>query len=368
MNKRLLRTFFIASIILLAGSSIAQVKYSNEFLSIGAGARAQGLSGSMVAHVNDVTSGFWNPAGLTQIEVPFQISAMHAEWFAGIAKYDYLSFAKPLKGENNSAFGLSVVRLGIDNIPNTLNLVEPDGTINYDNISTFSAADYAVLVSYARDIKIKDKTLSIGGNAKVIRRVIGSFGNAWGFGIDLGIQYRTGNWLFGLMGRDITSTFNAWSFTLKDSEKEVFISTNNEIPKSSVEITLPRFIFGTAYQFDFKKNFSLMATLDFDLTTDGQRNVLISSKAFNIDPHLGLEAGYKGFIFLRAGVGNFQRALDDINGEKTILTVQPNFGVGLKFGSLHVDYALTNIGNVSQVLYSHVFSLTLDLKNRKKNG
>jgi hypothetical protein len=368
MNKSVLKTFLIIATVLSASLSFAQVKYSNEFLTIGAGARAHGLSNSMVAHVSDVSAGYWNPAGLTRIDVPFQVSAMHAEWFAGIAKYDFLSFAKKLKGENNSAIGLSVIRLGIDNIPNTLNLVEPDGTINYDNISTFSAADYAVLFSYARDIKIKDKTLSLGGNAKVIRRVIGSFGNAWGFGIDIGAQYRTGNWLFGIVGRDITSTFNAWSFSLKDSEKEVFVATNNEIPKSSVEITLPRFIFGTAYKFNFKKNYSLLATLDFDLTTDGQRNVLISSKAFNIDPRMGLEAAYRNFIFLRIGAGNFQRALDDINGEKEILTVQPNFGIGLKFGSLHIDYALTNIGNVSQVLYSNVFSLSLDLKNRKKKG
>ena len=368
MNKRLLKTFFLLTTLVFAGSTFAQVKYSNEFLAIGVGARAQGMSNAMVAHVGDVSAGYWNPAGLTQIDVPFQISAMHAEWFAGIAKYDYLSFAKPLKGDHKSTIGVSVIRLGIDNIPNTLNLIEPDGTINYDNISTFSAADYAFLFSYGRDIKIKNKTLSLGGNAKVIRRVIGSFGNAWGFGIDLGVQYRTGNWRFGLMCRDITSTFNAWSFSLKDSEKEVFKATNNEIPESSVEITLPRFIFGAARKFNFKKNVSLLATLDFDLTTDGQRNVLISSKAFNIDPHLGIEAAYKDFIFLRAGVGNFQKALDDVNGTKEIVTVQPNFGIGLRFGSLHVDYALTNIGNVSQVLYSNIFSLTLDLKNKKKKG
>ncbi len=368
MNKCLLKSFLLISTFLFAGDIFAQVKYSNEYLTIGAGARAHGMSGAMVAHVNDVSSGYWNPAGLTQINVPFQVSAMHAEWFAGIAKYDYLSFAKPLKGENNAAFGVSVIRLGIDNIPNTLNLFEPDGTINYDNISTFSAADYAVLVSYARDIKIKDKTLSLGGNAKIIRRVIGTFGNAWGFGIDLGAQYRTGKWQFGLVGRDITSTFNAWSFSLKESEKEVFEATNNEIPKSSVEITLPRFIFGAARKFKIKEKYSILASLDIDLTTDGQRNVLINSKAFNLDPHLGLEGAYRDFIFLRLGIGNFQRALDDVKGNNKVLTMQPNFGVGLKFGSLHIDYALTDIGNVSQVLYSHIFSLTLDLKRRKKTN
>ena len=190
MYKSPLRFYLFFIGLLLTSQVSSQVKYSNEFLSIGAGARAHGLSGSMVSHVDDVSSGFWNPAGLTQLTAPFQLTAMHAEWFAGIAKYDYLSFAKPLNSEINSAFGLSVIRLGIDQIPNTLNLIEPDGTINYDNISTFSAADYAVLFSYARDVKIKDKTLSVGGNAKIIRRVIGTFGNAWGFGIDLGAQYK----------------------------------------------------------------------------------------------------------------------------------------------------------------------------------
>ncbi len=368
MLKNILKPLLIGSAALFSIALSAQVKYSNEFLTIGAGARAHGMSNAMISHIGDVSAGYWNPAGLTQINTPFQVSAMHAEWFAGIAKYDYISFAKQLKGENNAAFGLSVIRLGIDNIPNTLNLVEPDGTINYNNISTFSAADYAILVSYARDVKLKDKTLSLGGNAKVIRRVIGTFGNAWGFGIDLGAQYRTGNWFFGLMGRDITTTFNAWSFTLKESEKDVFLATDNEIPKSSIEITLPRFILGAAHKFEFKNNYSLLAAIDFDMTTDGQRNVLISSKTFNIDPHLGLEGAFRDIIFLRGGIGNFQRALDDFNGQKKILTFQPNFGVGLKLGSLRIDYSLTDIGNVSQVLYSHIFSLTLDLKNKKKNG
>ena len=85
MNKHILRTFLLISAALFSGSTFAQVKYSNEFMTIGVGARSHGLSNAMVAHVNDVSAGYWNPAGLTQIEAPFQISAMHAEWFCGIA-------------------------------------------------------------------------------------------------------------------------------------------------------------------------------------------------------------------------------------------------------------------------------------------
>ena len=112
-------------------------KYSNEFLTIGVSARAHGMGNAVVANVGDVNAGFWNPAGLTQLEKPFQVSAMHAEWFAGIAKYDYLGIAKKINADpkKESTFGFSLIRLGIDNIPNTFYLVSPDGSINYDNVS-----------------------------------------------------------------------------------------------------------------------------------------------------------------------------------------------------------------------------------------
>jgi len=199
MSKRLpifILVFFSASLL------FSQAKYSNEFLTIGVGARAQAMANSVVSNTNDVTAGYWNPAGLVDIDAPFQVMAMHSELFAGIAKYDYLGIAKPLNKEKKSTIGVSLIRLGIDNIPNTLNLVGPDGSINYDNITEFSAADYALFLSYGRELR---EGLNVGGSVKVIRRVIGTFGNAWGFGVDLGLQYKRKNWRFGLMGRDITS-------------------------------------------------------------------------------------------------------------------------------------------------------------------
>jgi hypothetical protein len=344
-------------------TAVTAQKYSNEFLAIGVGGRAHGMSGAQVALTDDITAAYWNPAGLSHIESPLQAGAMHAEWFGGVGKYDWIGFGKSLNPENGSYLAFSLIRLGIDNIPYTINLVNTDGTINYDNVTEFSAADYAFAGSYAR--KLRNPALSVGGSVKVIRRVIGNFGSAWGFGADLGAQYRKGGLMLGLQGRDLTTTFNAWSFDLNDDIRATWAATGNELPVSNTEITKPSFILGAAYKFKLGKETTLTPALDFVWTTDGQRNVLISSKSVNIDPRFGMEADYKKFLQLRLGVGNFQRVKDDFNPAKENLSLQPNFGVGIRFGRIKIDYALTDIGNVSAVQYSHIFSLLLDFKGKK---
>lgn len=335
-------------------------KYSNEYLSIGVGARAHGLSNAVVATTEDVFSGYWNPAALTELQNPLQVGAMHAEWFGAIANYDFIGVVKKLP--KNRVVGLSFIRLGIDNIPNTLNLVAPDGSINYNNVTQFSAADYAFLLSYAQQTRVKG--LSVGGNLKVIRRVIGSLASAWGVGADVAVRYRRGNWRLAAVGQDLTTTYNAWTATLSDEEKRVFSATGNEIPKGGVEITRPTFILGAAYTAKINENYSLTAEANARLTTDGQRNVLVSSKAINIDPMLGLEIDYQRFMWLRFGVGQFQRIKKIEDPTQKELMLQPNFGLGLRLGRVTIDYALTNIGKVSQVLYSNIVSLKLDFKQR----
>ncbi|MDZ7879405.1 MAG: PorV/PorQ family protein [Saprospiraceae bacterium] len=358
IKKIITTTFFLFSIL-----SIAQTQsYSNEFLAIGVGARAHGMSGAVIASTGDVYSSYWNPAGLSSIESPLQLGLMHAEWFAGVAKYDFLGFAKPLGGDKKRTIGLSVIRFGIDNIPYTLNLIGADGSINYDNVRSFSASDYAIQGSYAQ---ILTENLSIGGNIKVIRRVIGTLAGAWGVGADLGIQYKVGKFKLAAVGRDITTTYNAWTATLTADEKLAFATSGNAIPKTSVEITKPTFFIGAAYSTPLSTNLNLTVEANAGVATDGQRNVLVSAAAFNLDPRVGFELEYQKNIWLRGGIGNFQRLKNELDPTKKELNVQPNFGVGLRLGRLIVDYGLTNIGNTSAVQVSHIFSLKLDLTKRK---
>ncbi|MEJ7827745.1 MAG: PorV/PorQ family protein [Segetibacter sp.] len=343
-------------------------KYSNEFLNIGAGARGLAMGGAQVGSVQDGTAGYWNPAGLVGIKDYPSVNIMHAEYFAGIGKYDYGSIAIPLRDEKR-VVGLSVLRFAVDDIPNTLFLVEPDGSVNYNNIRTFSSADYAFLLSYAQKLKDEDdRKLSFGGNVKVIHRKVGSFATAWGFGLDAGIQYHVNNWQFGLAARDITTTFNAWSFSFTEREKEVLYLTNNDIPVKSTELTAPRLVAGAAHIFPISEKFSLTAEANLDLTFDGQRNTVVSSKVINIDPHVGVEASYQNSIFFRAGISNFQKALSDSDtlNQKKVWIYQPSVGAGFRIKNVMIDYAFTNLANQSNPLYTHIFSLRVDLTKDNK--
>lgn len=332
-------------------------KYSNEFLSIGVSARAQGLGNAVVASVDDVTSGYWNPAGLSQLpqEAGLQLGAMHAEWFAGVGKFDYIGIALPTHNPGRR-MAVSLIRFGVDGIPNTLSLYEDDGTVNYDNVKEFSAADYGFLLSYARQIK---PNLSAGGNVKIVHRRIGPFATSWGFGVDLGLQYKKGGWQFGVLARDITTTFNAWSFNFTEEEKETLELTNNDVPINSVEITKPQLILGASRVFQLGPKTSLRPELDLIVTTDGKRNTLIPGNPFSVDPAFGLEGIYDNFLFLRLGVGQFQTETDFEGKER--LGLRPSMGVGFSLSALRVDYAFTDIGD-GQNRYSHVVSALLTLK------
>jgi len=357
---RYFQTLSLFILSLLTGAHVsaqADVRFVNEFLNIGVGAEAHGMFGSVAASVDDITAAYWNPAGLAKIEAPAQISAMHASWFGGIANYDYLSAGKRFSESNNSFASLSLIRMGVDQIPNTFNLIGPDGSVNYDRVEEFSAADYAFLVSYGQDLGIEG--LSIGGSAKIIYRSVGGFGSAFGFGFDAGLMYDTGNLSFGLMGRDITTTINNWSFSFSPEEQAILQATDNVIPVSSTEVALPKLVFAAAYKLVNKSRFNYLVETDIRLSSDGTKSGVFSGKSVGIDPSVGLQIGYDELAYFRAGVGNFQNIINE--QANSSFEFQPNIGLGINLGKFKIDYALTNIGSVSGSLISHIFSLSLDI-------
>ena len=350
MKKKYFILFLLFPIIINAQ---ALRNYSNEFLTIGVDAAALGMSKSVVATTNDVNSGYWNPAGLVNIK-DFQGSLMHSSYFAGIANYNYVAFAMPI--DKRSALGVSIIRFGVDDILNTTELIDSQGNIDFNRISLFSAADYALNISYARNLIFKD--LYFGMNAKIVRRTIGDFANSWGVGLDAGIQYQRGSWKFGLMIRDISTTFNIWTI-----DTDAFASIQNAIPgqnqelPEATEITKPKVQFGVARSFRLGRFFNLLTEADLNMRF-AKTNDIISTSIASIDPALGFQLDYDDFVFLRAGIGNFQNSTE-FDGSKN-LTLQPNFGVGFLYNGIQIDYALTNIGSLGNALFSNIFSVKID--------
>ncbi|MDO9260643.1 MAG: PorV/PorQ family protein [Flavobacteriaceae bacterium] len=330
-------------------------KYSNEFLSIGVDAASFGMGKAVVATSKDVNSIYWNPAGLLSIEGK-QASLMHAEYFAGIAKYDYAGYAFSL--DNQSALGISVIRFGVDDILNTTELIDSQGNINYNRIRLFSAADYALNIAYARELKFNN--LKFGVNSKIVRRIIGDFATSWGVGFDIGLQFEKEKWKYGLMLRDITTTFNAWSIDQAGFEKikNAIPNQNQEMPET-VEITLPKAQIGIARNFEINRDLNLLTEIDLNIRFS-KTNDIIATNLVSIEPSFGFQLDFLELIYLRAGINNIQKKLNFDATEN--YNFQPNFGIGFNYQGIQLDYALTNIANVGNALYSNVFSLKVDFE------
>jgi hypothetical protein len=280
--------------------------------------------------------------------------------------YDYASIAVPLP-DKKRVFGFSFFRFGVDNIPNTLFLYGSDGSINYNNITSFSTADYAFMFHYAQQLIVPG--LTVGGTAKIIYRSLGPFGNAVGFGIDLGLQYRKGGWRAGVMLKDITTTFDAWAFTLNDAQKQALLADSNQLPKNSIEYTAPSFVLGGAYEVNIKNKFYILPEINIILSTDGKENVLLPGKPISMDAVAGLELSYAKIAYVRVGVSNFQQ-YSAINGH-TAYSVSPSIGAGVHIKLISIDYTLANLSAIqgssqNNGLYSHVISLRLDINVKKK--
>jgi hypothetical protein len=340
----------------LSVSSYAQTvrKYSNEFMNIGVDAAALGMANTMTASTNDVNSGYWNPAGLVHLE-DHQMSLMHANYFANIAQYDYIAYANTI--DDDSAWGISLIRFGVDDIMNTTELIDNQGNIDYNRVSLFSAADYGVTFSYARKLQIQG--FQYGINTKIIRRIIGKFASSYGFGFDAGIQFERNNWQFGLVLRDITTTYNIWSIDENEYKKisQAMPGQNQELPENT-EITAPKAQFGLSKKFIIRYDYSILAAANINLQFN-KTNAIFSTDVVSIDPALGFEFGYTDLVFFRTGVGNFQKIQQLDSSNK--IGFQPNIGLGFKYKGIQIDYALTNLASQGGALYSNIFSVKVDL-------
>lgn len=337
----------------VSAQTFETAKYGGDFLSVGAGARALGMGSAHAAVTNDVTSAYWNPAGLTSV-TSIDIAYMHSERFAGIVSYDYGAIAYPIKNRN-SVVALSVFRQGVDNIANTLNAWDRERNLPRENvqdyIEEFSVSDLAFILSYAQTAT---ESLSWGVNAKIVNHRLGPFADAWGYSLDTGIQYTAGNYLFAVHVMDITTMMKFW--TVNQSAFGDFEETfDDEIPTGQNERVLPTVKLGAGRIFTVR-DFKITAATDVDIRFENRRAFFINLGRVSFEPHVGVEGTYKNRISLRAGI------TDVTTDPDSNIYISPTLGTGLHFNKIFIDYGFSNFSGAASVLgLTHRISLRLTI-------
>ena len=321
-----------------------------QFLKIGPGARVDSLGGAFGGLANDVTSIYWNPAGLSQLKQT-SFSDTHTIWLADI-RYNYLAFATPI--EKVGTLGASVTFLNVPDMEITT-LAKPDGTGLW-----FSAWDAAVSVAYSRQLYEKESgvNLSFGINAKYIHQQIHRE-SATGVAIDVGTLYHTG-WRSLRIGMCFSNFGPEMRFGGPDLEtgaKEAgdprtadyrpYPDTTNPTRKAeleTVEFPLPsNFRLGIAYDLLNTGDNLLTVALDGNHPTDNSERL-----------NLGLEYWYKKMAAIRGGY-KFRLGPERSDDEEGITL---GFGINTDFAStaLSLDYAFADFGHLQR---AHRVSLGL---------
>jgi hypothetical protein len=314
----------------VSAQSIA--KYSGEFLAIGVGGRALGLGGASAALANDATAGYWNPAGLARIEYP-ELVLMHDERFGSLVNYDFGAVAIPYGPD--VSLGLSVIRLGVDGIPDTRNalidyngngIIDPNDRIDTSRVTYFNSADWAFFVTYAQRWS---STLSVGANVKIIRRTLGP-GSATGIGFDAGIVYTPADHLvLAANAQDITTTLVAWS------------TGRNELISPTLKL-------GAAYFIDAWSG-RFTPTADIDVRFENRQFASAAHLGpMSFDPHLGCEFDFRQTVALRVGMTDVK---------------QFTAGAGLHLRKLDIDYAFARFTTDDNLGDTHRISIRFFLQD-----
>lgn len=321
----LLASFFMVAQV-VAGD-LGTAKYAGEFLALGVGGRSLGMGGAYVAVARDVTSGYWNPAGLAFIDYP-EIMLMHSRQFSGVVNYDYGSFGLPV-GRAGS-LGFSLIRVGVDDIKRTA-LPNPDVGVGETYVDengqlvrntpfvdgTFGSTDYALFLTYSK--RLSD-TFAFGGNVKLISRSIGD-NSAWGVGFDVGVLFNPfSKVIVGANLQDVTSTLIAW-----DTGRRELIT-----PSLRTGVTYPIALSALGG--------SMQPAVDFIFRFENRRQSAVGNLGrTSVDVNFGWEYQYHDAFALRIGsteVGDFTA------------------GAGLHFPKLHIDYAFLShedLGNTHRI-------------------
>lgn len=357
MKKILL---LVLSLTLLAGLSSAQefAKVGTagaQFLKIGVGSRGIAMGEAYDAVCNDVSSIFWNPAGLAFVKGQ---SAMvgHANWIADI-KYDAGAYAYNLGPIG--VVGLSFAYLNSGDIEETTVEMQ-EGTGSYFNTSNLMFG-----ASFAR--MLTDR-FSLGGNLKYVEeKLADEKATAWG--VDLGILYYTGfkSLRLGMSIRNFGPELQ-FSGTYRDYDNGAWVmdaTTGKPQEKEYLPYHMPMtFKISLAYDLIEKENQFLTLAADLAHPNDNVEKLNLGAE-YKLMNMLALRLGYTGLI------GVMKREDIEVENEDTPNEVSYKIhnytqnvaaGIGLimnmkGIGEFNLDYAYTDFGVLD---WAHRMSVTIN--------
>ncbi len=328
--RRILNSLII--IILLSFLSNAQSinktgTTSAQFLKIGVGPRAIGMGTAFTATADDLSSIYWNPAGLAN---NFSSEAMfnHTNWFADIG-FDFAAVSTHMDGVGTIGAFASI--LSIDEMI-VRTIERPEGTGEM-----FKSGAMSLGISFARYLT---DNFSIGMNAKYIREYIWN-STAQGFAIDIGTIYKINI----LNEFRIAASISNFGTKMKLDGRDILLlqrigGADGDLLNTKVELD----------EFDLPLMFRVGVAADLIKNSDSRLTTAIDAVHPNDHTefvNLGAEYSWKEIIFVRGGY----KSLFELNTEEGLTA-----GLGLKYrilGSFQVivDYAYQDFGRLESVHY-----------------
>ncbi|MBK7189278.1 MAG: UPF0164 family protein [bacterium] len=299
--RPLRRLSLLASVVICAaipGAAHAD-KYAGAFMESGGGARALGMGAAFTAVADDPSTTFWNPAGLAGV-TRRELLLMHSERFGDLIDRDFAAYVQPvgwrLFGGQSAGVGISLIRLGVDDIPFTNHLTDDlddngDGTVDdeellglfdlQDQIRYKSDQEFGLLLSYGE----QKGAWRVGGSLKFIRQSVGPY-SSLGVGADLAVL-RPAIWKrldFGLKLQDVTTTYLSWSTGHNEVITPAIVpglAWRQPVPRWNMDVTLAGSV-----------------ETRFDNRGDADQ---YSSGSLSANAHAGLELGFSQRVFVRTG-------------------------------------------------------------------
>ena len=333
--RRLVSAIVIVSLFFLRGVvSGVQTKYTGEFLKFGVGVREMSLGGAVVSSSNPAVAYYWNPAILYRSNRSL-LQMMHSEEFAGVLKYDNLSFVAG--SAQKGVLGIGFIRIGVDSIHYLQDFIqynvggnEGEYRPDYSELKFFNSSLGALYFSISN--RLKDNIL-YGINVKFpYERLYKGF--AWGIGLDVGILYEFSRYSLGIIARDLTGTLVIWNDGYK-------------------ELILPSFCVGVASVFMLGKTItSIEPSFCLDLSTGSKENESLFYLLFaNIRARVGCEISIKKALKVRFG--------RDELGDYTA-------GIGISVKFINIDYGVGFGGRYNELGVSHRVGLIVDINSFKR--